>query len=373
MLDQKVNLLIAAAGLNIGGAEMVIKHLVKAIDRRRFNVIICCIKVCGVIGDELIREGINIVTLKNSAETKVDYFTFIKLLNLIRLNRIDIVHTHTTDALGDAAVCKLFVPRLKLIHTFHYGNYPNLKTRHLLIERVSSKLANKVIAVGEMQKQQLKSTFRFRDGKIRSVWNGVSLGSKRCDDSLRTKFGADNRIIIGTIATLIEQKGLRDLLLVAKKLQGIGKVRFVIVGDGYLRQELAAMSLELGVDDVVEFAGWMINAAEIALPTFDIFFQPSLWEAMSIAILEAMAAGKPIVATRVGETPYIIENEVDGLLVEPMNIEEMAEALSRLINDAELRLRLGEAAARKVARQYTVDGMARTYEQIYMEVLKSNL
>ena len=90
---------------------------------------------------------------------------------------------------------------------------------------------------------------------------------------------------------------------------------------------------------------------------------------MSIVILEAMAAGKPIVATRVGENPHIIEDEVDGLLVEPKDIKGMASALGRLIDDAELRCRLGNAAARKVAQKFTVERMTHEYEEIYIETL----
>ena len=118
------------------------------------------------------------------------------------------------------------------------------------------------------------------------------------------------------------------------------------------------------------FTGWVANAAAIALPAFDVFFQPSLWEAMSVAILEAMAAGKPVVATRVGETPHIIEDEVDGLLVNPKDIDGMAAALGRLIDDAELRTRLGTAAARKVGQRFTVARMTAAYEDIYFEAFQ---
>jgi glycosyltransferase involved in cell wall biosynthesis len=367
---RKINLLVAAAGLNIGGAEVVIKHLVQTIDRRRFNVTVCCIKACGLIGDELVREGIDIVTLSNSAKPKVDYFTFIKLLRLIRLKRIDVVHTHTTDALADAAVCRLLMPRLKLIHTFHFGNYPNLGWRHMWIEQVFSGLANRLIAVGEVQRRQIRDVFRFREGRIGRVWNGVSLSLNQDEGSFRSRVDAENCILVGTIATLIEQKGLFDLLAVARKFRDAGnRVRFVIVGDGHLRAELEAKKRELGLDDIVVFAGWVMNAAAVALPAFDVFFQPSLWEAMSIVILEAMAAGKPIVATRVGENFHIIEDEVDGLLVEPKDVNRMAAALGRLIDDPELRCRLGSAASKKVTQQFTVERMTRAYEEIYMETL----
>ena len=110
--------------------------------------------------------------------------------------------------------------------------------------------------------------------------------------------------------------------------------------------------------------------AEVAVPVFDVFFQPSLWEAMSVAILEAMAAGKPVVATRVGENPRVIADGVDGLLVDAKDVDGMAATLRRVIDDAELRRRLGSAAAAKVANQFTMTHMSRSYEKVYVELLE---
>lgn len=371
--ERKINLLVAVAGLNIGGAEVVIKHLVRAIDQSRFNVTICCIKVRGVIGDELVHEGFEVVTLSNSREPRVDYFTFIKLLRLIRMKRIDVVHTHSADALADSAVCKLLMPHLKLIHTFHFGNYPNLRMRQMWIEQVFSRIATRLVAVGETQRLQIKNVLRLRDRRIGKVWNGVSLNFSHGNYSFRSRVSAENRILIGTIATLIEQKGLFDLLDVASQLRDARKrATFVIVGEGPLRQELEAKRQELKLENTVILSGWVMNAAEVALPSFDIFFQPSLWEAMSIVILEAMGAGIPVVATRVGENAHVIEDGVDGLLIEPRDVKGMAAALSWLIEDGALRRRLGSAASRKISQQFTVERMTRSYEEIYLTTLKKN-
>jgi glycosyltransferase involved in cell wall biosynthesis len=146
----------------------------------------------------------------------------------------------------------------------------------------------------------------------------------------------------------------------------VPNARFVVVGDGPLREQLEAKRDELGLKDTVYFSGWVRNAGEVVLPAFDIFFQPSLWEAMSISLLEAMAAGKAIVTTRVGETPHIVENEVDGLLVDARDIRGLAAALQRLIGDRALRTRFGEAAARKAKQDFTVERMTRGYEEIYL-------
>jgi glycosyltransferase involved in cell wall biosynthesis len=116
----------------------------------------------------------------------------------------------------------------------------------------------------------------------------------------------------------------------------------------------------------------LTNAASRALPSFDIYFQPSLWEAMSISILEAMAAGKSVVSTDVGEAPHLIEHGTEGFLYKPSDVEGMASAILVLAQDARLRKETGDAAARKVAHRFTVDHMTRAYEMVYLNVLHRN-
>jgi glycosyltransferase involved in cell wall biosynthesis len=369
--DSKVNLLIVASSLWIGGAETVMRHLAQTIDRRRFNVSVCHLKHRGLIGDELHRAGIDIVGIQKPAGSEVDYLSFLKLREVIRSKRIDVVHTHTTHGLTDSCLCKLVMPRLRVIHTFHFGNYPHTPTRIMWMERVFSRIADRLIAVGEMQRRQIQGVYRLPDRRIATIWNGVTLPTDAGDPAFRDKLGAENRILIGTIATLITQKGLGDLLEVAKRIRASGrKALFVVVGEGHLRAELEAKHRQLGLDDIVVFTGWVTNAADLALPVFDIFFQPSLWEAMSVVILEAMAAGKPIVATRVGENPEIIEDGIDGLLVPPKDIDAMVAAIERLMDDAALGLRLGRAARAKVEQRFTVERMTRAYEQVYLDTLR---
>lgn len=372
---RRINLLIAVTSLYIGGAEVVVKNLVQAFNRRRFNITVCCIKARGTIGDELKRHGVEIITLSCSNTTKVDYFTFKKLLKVIRNKRIDIIHTHSTDALADAVVCKFFMPKLKLVHTFHFGNYPHITKRLMWMEFVFSRFVNRLVAVGEVQRRQLMSFYHLNKERIVRVLNGVPTFSHMCDSSkFRERIGAGERIVVGTIATMTKQKGLPDLMMVASHFKKYGdKVCFVIVGEGPVKPQLIRMRSELGLDDIVIFLGWVKNAAAVALPAFDIFFLPSLWEAMSIAILEAMVARKPIVATCVGENPYLIDDGVNGLLVKPGEIDKMALLIEKLIDNLDFRKRLGAEAARKACMCYTVRNMTSKYEQLYMNLMKDRI
>jgi glycosyltransferase involved in cell wall biosynthesis len=363
---RKINLLIVVAGLGIGGAEVVIQRIAQTIDRARFNLLIACLKVRGSIGDELVKQGVEIEVISTPGK-KVDYFTSLKLLRLIRRRRIDVVHTHSTDALLESAFCKLLMPRIKLVHTFHYGNYPHLPKKRMLYERLGSRIASHLVAVGEVQRQTLIDCYKLRDSHIGKVWNGVMYVPKDDGRAFREKLGLKpDQVLIGTLATLIEQKGLFDLLAIAKQLQPLGdRVRFVIVGEGKLRPKLEERRRELGLDESVILAGWVGNAAEVALPGFDIFLQPSLWEAMSIALLEAMIAAKPVVATRVGEAPYMVDEGRDGYLLDARDVPGMAAALRRLVDDPDLRQRMGAVGAAKAKNRFMVEHMTRAYEDIY--------
>jgi glycosyltransferase involved in cell wall biosynthesis len=366
----RVDVLMLIAGLGLGGAETVIRHLADAVDKDRFNVILGCVKGLGIAGRELVAAGADIVCLADPAKQGTDYLRSFRLRDVVRARGIQIVHTHSTDALVDAGLCKLMMPRLRMIHTFHFGNYPHIKRSHMWMEKIFSKVSTRLVAVGNVQRAQLQALYGFRDDRIEMVWNGVTHAAPKHDDSFRRRVDAVDRVLIGTVATLNEQKGLRDLIAVAERLrQHRDKVRFVIVGEGRLRAELEAMRRERGLEDIVVLAGWVPEAAAVAVPAFDVFFQPSLWEAMSVAVLEAMAAGKPVVVTRVGENPHVIEDGVDGLLVNVGDVDGMASALGRLMDSPDLRHRLGRAAVEKVANHFTVAHMSRAYEKMYLDVL----
>lgn len=367
---RKVNVMIVASGLGLGGAEIVMRDLALTLDRDRFNVSVCCLKELGVVGQALARDGVDISVLATRREGKVDYLTSLQLRRVLHDKGIDIVHTHTTHGLVDAALCRLTMPRLRVVHTFHFGNYPHVPDRIRWMERIFSRGADRLIAVGDVQREQIKAVYRLDDASIRTVRNGVTFVPAEDNTAFLAQLAAKDRLIVGTIATLIEQKGLPDLLSVARRVKDAGlKALFVLVGEGRLRPALEARRQELDLEDDVVLTGWVHNAASVSLPAFDVFFQPSLWEAMSIAVLEAMAAGKPVVATRVGENPAVIDNGVDGVLVDPRDVERMAAAIVQLAGDESLRRRLGAAAIEKVRSRFTVEHMTKAYEREYLDII----
>jgi len=364
---RRIKVMLAIDGLGLGGAEMVVRDLARCLDRDRFEVCICCTRgLGGSIGEELLRDGFDVFVLPGQQHGRTDYLTALKFRQAIKERNVDVVHTHAMAALLDAGPCRMTMPGLKVVHTFHFGNYPHESWRYHIMEGLGARAVDKLIAVGWEQRRRIQAAYRLSDSGIGMIWNGVRLAAPKADESFRKKIGTGDRLLVGTIAKLIEQKGLDDLLTVARRCRDAG-MQFAIVGEGPLRGELEQRRSELGLEDTVVITGWIPNAAAQALPSFDVFFQPSRWEAMSIAILEAMANAKAIVATRVGDNAHVLEDRVSGLLVDSGDIDGMVDALTSTL-DRERRCKLGHAARERFEEKFTLDQMIRRYENVYTEL-----
>jgi len=358
--------------MHIGGLEMVIVNLWKNFDRSAVDMSVCCSLEKGVLGESLERAGCEVLQLPPSRR-KTDYFTWYKLCRLLRERRFDIVHSHSIHAFLDCAVCSLLAGASRWVHTFHFGNYPHLPKHYLAAEKLLGPLARQLVAVGYAQRDSLVHHVGYAPRMLEVVWNGVELEDHGYDESrrsaLRKELGiADGETVIGSVAVLTEQKGIPVLLETARSMLQTGSsLRFIIVGGGPLEESLRKKCGEMGLADRVGFTGWREDASEI-LKLFDIFVMPSLWEAMPIVLLEAMAAARAVVATTVGDIPYIIRDGETGLLAPAGDPEALAERLLRLAEDPGLRRRLGEAGQRSYSEQFTARTMAAAYEDLYQRL-----
>lgn len=175
----------------------------------------------------------------------------------------------------------------------------------------------------------------------------------------------DDQQAIAVVARLAEQKGHATLLTAVSQLACREQVKFVLFGDGPLRDSLVRTASELGVGDLVTFAGMRTNITAL-LPAFDIFVLPSLWEGLPIAVLEAMTVGVPVIATAVAATPEVVKDGETGLLVPPGHSEALAAAICRLVSDAGLRRRLAAAAA---ARVHGASGQEGAWVDAYLDAI----
>lgn len=367
---RKTRLLIVNSTLHIGGAEQVAACLAEHVDRETFETAACYLKEPGLIADQMLRSGVDLVPIPGLRAGRRDYLTFLKLRRLIRSRRIEVIHTHDIHGMIDGAACRLTTPGLRFVHTFHYGNYPVRRIRHKLIEGALSRVADALIAVSHSQAATIRKLYRIPENRIRVVWNGVE-EPKPSEEAPRLQWSIPaGTPVIASISTLIPQKGLMHLLEAASLLCQAGE-RFVllIAGDGPLRQDLQAQAQASGLLGHVQFLGWVPQASSRVFPLCDIFVQSSLWEAMSIVLLEAMASAKPVVATSVGENPLVTLPGETGLMVPPANPAALAEALRTLLHDPELRGRMGQAGRARYQEHFTVQHMIAAHEKLYRDLV----
>jgi glycosyltransferase involved in cell wall biosynthesis len=348
---------------------MVIADLARFIDRLRFDVSVCYLRENGVVGRLLEEDGIQLCSLSARGDGRTDYLTSLRLRRFVREHSIEIIHSHDTHGLVDCSIVRCLVPSVRHIHTFHFGNYPNLSSDHARFERLVWRRPDRLIAVGTAQARSIEAFYRMKSGRLRIIRNGVIEHRPITDDSLASLAASRGLPVVASISTLTAQKGLSHLLEAVSILKSRDlNVLLLVAGDGQLRQSLEQQAADLGVTPNVEFLGWIPDAARRLLPNCDIFVQSSLWEAMSIVVLEAMAATKPLVVTSVGENPHILRHRESALLVPPGDSEALADAIGELLVNRALARQLGVCARLAYKSEHEVLRMVRDYEAVYMDL-----
>jgi glycosyltransferase involved in cell wall biosynthesis len=364
-------LLLVNSTLHIGGAEQVAAFLAERIDRRLFDVSACYLKEPGRVAEQMLRAGVDLFPLPGLLGGRRDYFTSLKLRSLIKELGVNIIHTHDLHGLIDGAICRLSTPGLRHVHTFHFGNYPHRRLRHQIVEKTLWRVPDALVAVGHAQAAAISRSYGIPAHRLRILWNGV----EDPYETARTGIDCDAPAevpVIASISTLIPQKGLEHLLDAAALLRQSGEQFFLLIaGDGPLKQTLKQRISALGLERHVQMLGWVPRAAHRVLPACDIFVQSSLWEAMSVVVLEAMAAARPMVVTAVGDNPHVVLDQSTGILVPPGDARTLAEALRGLLRDGLLRARLAQAARKRYLELFTVQHMTSVYQELYLELTSS--
>ena len=231
MIMKKINLLIVNGTLHIGGAEHVITTLVKNIDQSRFNITLCHINQGGAVKEELCEAGFRVLELPKKEDGKANYFSALGLRKIIKENNIDVVHSHDLASFFDSAVCRFLTPSVRHVHTYHFGNYPHRPKKYLMMEKLLWRIPDKLIAVGNVQKEKIQQTFGMNDNRIETIWNGIDKPEEKLLEEVTDYKNEDDRVLIGSISTLIPQKGLMDLLnVIANLKQRRTDFKLIIVG-----------------------------------------------------------------------------------------------------------------------------------------------
>jgi glycosyltransferase involved in cell wall biosynthesis len=285
---------------------------------------------------------------------------------ILRARRVDAVHSHefTMAVYGAAAARRLGVPHVITMH----GNQTMAdKLRRRVALRWAYRRSRAVVAVSQATRKDLLERLGPGAGEITVIPNGVPARPGEASGP-RAEFGIQpDEVVILAVGNLSKRKGHIILLQAMARLQRAGLKapwRVIIAGRGDEHDALQAFAREEGMADRVHLAGHRDDIPDLQ-EAAHILCMPSLWEGLPLAVLEGMHAGNCIVATRTSGIPEAIDSEENGLLVEPGNPEDLADALKRVLEDMDLRGRLSAAALDTARSRFSIAGMADRYEALY--------
>jgi glycosyltransferase involved in cell wall biosynthesis len=230
---------------------------------------------------------------------------------------------------------------------------------------------DRYMAVSEGIGSQLVSDFGAPSAKVTVIPNGIVIPAQASppDAALRASWqGASNRPVVLALATLDARKGLDCLLTAACK---VPNAAFVLAGDGPMRESLAQQAIATGIADRVFFLGHRTDIPSL-LASCDLFVLPSLQEGLPLSVLEAMAASKPVIASRIPGTEDIVEHGISGVLVPPSDPDALALAITQALTDGGRRAQLGANGYQRVTRHFSADSMVLKVSDVYRQVLTPN-
>jgi len=285
----------------------------------------------------------------------------------IQEDGIDLLHTHgyKADLYGYVAARRSHKPIVATCHNWVGGTAALGIYNHL--DRLALKRFNALAAVSDSVAQRLIDS-GVSPRKIKNIANGIDVEPFERARTLPA-LASDGHKVVGMVARLDLQKGFEYLLRAVRELcVAFRELKVVIVGEGPDRKAIEDMIQQCGLQSKVVLAGQHSDMPGV-YAAMDIFVLPSLNEGLPMTILEAMAASKPVIATRVGAIPSLIKDGDTGLLVDPRDADGLRDAIANLLSDSELCGRLGAAGHEWVSQNYTSEVMALKYRQMYEEVL----
>ena len=353
--------------LAIGGSEILARRLALGLTRRRYACSLYAVQDDGPLSDLLKADGIPCRAF--SRKGKWDPRPLVRLVQQFRADGTKVVHTHHLGQLlygglaGRLAGCRV-------IHTEHeYYSLGRPRAQQLL--RVLTRLADRVTAVAEPVRSFLEGTVGLPASKLITIQNGVEI--HRYEAAIphdREKWDLKNSdVIIGCVARLSPEKGHTVLLRAFRKvISRHPQARLALIGEGEERERLQHLAGDLRIGHLVRFLGLRADVPEV-LAACDLFTLPSIQEGFPMVILEALAAGKAVIASEVGAIPDVIRHGATGMLVPAGDADALADALCLLIEDEGVRRRLGQSGRELVRAVYDFERTVGQYDDLYQKVL----
>lgn len=362
--DHRRSLLFISSSSGPGGAETVFLQLATAAHRRGIRVLAVLFRP-GWLKDALERTGVevNICPMKGM----FDWRWVKHIVCLVRSRHVELIHAHefTANVYGVLAGRLAGIP---VVATVHGKNYYWECLRRRMAYRLVARFG-RMVAVSKDLKEFLIRHVNIPDDRIFVIYNGIVAKTAEAATGevvALSTLGLDKHTrVICSVGSLYPVKGHEYLIRALPKIVRIyPNLVLVLIGRGEQETVLRQLSKALGVQEHIRFLGFRSDVATI-LTGIEIFVLPSLSEGLSIALLEAMAAGKPIVASRVGGNPEVVVDGKTGFLVDSRDPKALAERIVELLNDSKKSKELGESGRERVQNCFTIDKMVDSYGALY--------
>ncbi|MEK6749930.1 MAG: glycosyltransferase [Pseudomonadota bacterium] len=351
--------------LQAGGLENGVVNVINRLDKNEFRSVVFCLQVAGEFAQRIADPDVKVYSfgLKGGNNPGLIW----RLARSLKKENVAVVHTRNPEAFFYGAVAARIAGVKGLIHSEHGRDFPD-KWHRMLLQRVLSRRANAIFTMSEDLKCKLITYVKIPPQSISVIYNGVGdefFEIARSAAKDRSIGLPDGHFVVGSIGRLAEVKNQAMLIEGVARLQKQGvNVAFLLVGDGPLRAPLEALAMKLLKPGSYYFAGFQ-NDIRPYLAAMDIFALTSLNEGISNTLLEAMAAKRAVVVTKVGGNLEIVKDQVNGCMVDSGDVVGLANALGRYIQERGFREATAEAGRAYVRDRHSMVSMVRQYEELY--------
>ncbi|NOY63315.1 MAG: glycosyltransferase [Gammaproteobacteria bacterium] len=365
-MPNKINIQHVVLSLEPGGLENGVVNIVNGLNNDKFSSSVCCLKQRGEFADRIEDKNVSIIEMEMAPGN--DYRLAFRMARHFRKTGVDIVHTRNQKAFLYGFVAAKLAGVKAIIHSEHGRQFPG-KLHYAKLQRLFSRYTDAIVSVSDDLRQQLDHHFNIPKARIEVIYNGVVM--ERFADldrsTARKKLAIrDNTIVIGAVGRLAEVKNYFSLLKAANELGEDFDILVLMVGDGPDREALENYAHQHMAPGAVRFMGHQ-DRVEVFMPAMDIFVLPSWSEGISNTLLEAMAAGVPIVASNVGGNKEIVPRSA-GALYPAGDVRQMVRELAAVCRDPACRQAMGLAGKNWVAGHFTLKKMIDQYEALYQRV-----
>jgi len=356
--------------LNVSGASTLLLDLANAVQPQPGELAVCTLEPGNPMADALRAAGAEVI----EPHDKLKFTAAVgRVRELITSTRPALVHTHLLPAtqVGLAAAVLESVPAVTTVHFTLDCVRANFLLRRM--NRFSYRFYQRIIAISEAVRDSILHNCNIRAERVVVVHNGVDFDRTAIAPGLREatrrELGLGDHVLIGSIGRLDPAKGYSLLIDAAARLAGtFGNIRLLLVGDGPERALLERRAAKLGIADIVIFAGTQPDPAPY-LAALDVFVLPSVSEGLGLSIIEAMAAGLPVIGSSAGGIPEVVSDGETGLVFRSGSASELASCIEWMIRNPDLRSRLAAAASEQVRSRFDIYGHAARLYAEYAAVI----